>query len=119
MKEPIKNLTVKDLIEKEIFTLANEGSALEVSIAQCYCCDLLSVAMKTLPLGAAWFTVMANINSLAVCSLADAACIIFAEGMKLDETALKKADEEGITIFYTDESVFDAAIKVYKLLESS
>lgn len=109
-------ITIKDLIAKEIFTLVNEGASTDTCISECYCCDLLSVAMKTLPMDSVWFTVMANINALAVCSLADAACIVFAEGMKLDEAALAKAKEQGITIFYTEDKVFDAAIKVYELL---
>ena len=48
-------------------------------ISKLFCCDLLSIAMGKLPENSAWVTVMANINTLAVAMLAEAACIIFAE----------------------------------------
>ncbi|MEG2053654.1 MAG: hypothetical protein RR052_01810, partial [Oscillospiraceae bacterium] len=41
-----------------------------------FCCDLLSHVMGQSLEGNVWCTVMANINSLAVASLSDAACLI-------------------------------------------
>ncbi|HPU63000.1 MAG TPA: hypothetical protein PK304_02485, partial [Mobilitalea sp.] len=65
------------------------------------------------PQDAAWVTVMANINTLAVASLADAACVILAEGSRLDSAAALKAKEQGITVLYTNLPVFEAALKIY------
>lgn len=109
-------ITAKALIDKNIFTLAADGSKHEMVISKCYCCDLLSLAMKNMPTGAAWFTVMGNINTLAVASLCDAACIILAEGVKFDAACLEKAKEQGITVFYTDMPIFDAALKLWEAL---
>ena len=72
-------MTLKQLIDKNIFTLLNTGDDTERQITTPFCCDLLSIAMGRAPAGCAWVTVMANMNTLAVASLADAACIILAE----------------------------------------
>ena len=85
---------------------------------QPFCCDLLSVAMGKAPAGSCWVTVMANMNTLAVAVLTEVACIVLAEGMKLDDTCLQKAVQQGITVFQTAEPVFDAALKVQRLLDA-
>jgi predicted transcriptional regulator len=67
-----------------------------------------------MPAGSAWVTVMGNINTLAVAALADAACIILAEGSHLDGPAAGKAKEQGIPVFETELPVFDAALIIYQ-----
>lgn len=61
-------------------------------------------------------TVMGNMNTLAVATLTDAACIILAEGAALDGIASKKAEDQEITVFATDMPIFEAALKVHGLL---
>lgn len=112
-------MKVKDLMELGLFSVVNEGEDPEKEISKLFCCDLLSVAMGRTPEGAAWVTVMANINTLAVATLTDATCVILAEGAVLDEPALNKAKSEGITVFFTELPVFDAALAVYEKLDAS
>lgn len=109
-------MTVRELVDSNLFTLVHEGEDTSATISKPFCCDLLSIAMSKCPAGAAWVTVMANINTLAVASLTESACIILAEGTRLDEVAEKKAQMEGITIFETEEPVFEAACKVWQLI---
>lgn len=104
---------IKELNELEVL---NKGSDLDREVTVPYCCDLLSIAMGRMPEGAAWVTVMANVNTLAVATLADAACIILAEGTTLDEPALAKAKEKGITVLRADQPVFDTALLIYNRL---
>lgn len=109
-------MTVQDLINSNLFQLKNAGDDLERDITVPFCCDLLSVAMGKAPAGCAWVTVMANINTLAVASLADAACVILAEDAFVDETTLSKAEIQGITLFTTGLPIFDAALSIYQKL---
>lgn len=109
-------MRVKELIDEGKFDVINEGGDTSREIIVPYSCDLLSIAMGRMPLGAAWVTVMGNVNTLAVASLTDAACIILAEGSKLDEMAVNKAKEQGITVLATDLPVFDAALSIYQKL---
>ena len=74
--------------------------------------------MGKAPAGCAWVTVMANLNTLAVASLADAACIILAEGSQMDENGVKKARMQGITLLETDGPVFDIALAIYRAMEA-
>jgi len=109
-------MTIAELAGLGIYEVLNEGDDLQREIEGVFCCDLLSVAMGRGKGNAAWVTVMGNVNTLAVLSLTDMACIILAEGTVMDETALKKAKEQGIAVFRTEEPVFETALGVYQRL---
>ena len=109
-------MTVKELMNKHIFEVINEGGQLEREITTPFCCDLLSIAMSKAPAGSAWVTVMANINTLAVAVLADASCIILAEGVSLDEASVAKAKEQEITVFSSQEPIYVTAKQIDLLL---
>lgn len=114
----IKAMKVNDLITMGLFEVLNEGENPNREITVPYCCDLLSIAMGKLPAGAAWVTVMGNVNTLAVATLADAACIILAEGISMDEQAINKAKEQGVTVLRTEQSIFDTALSIYQRLHA-
>lgn len=110
-------MLVKDIAAIENFKLVIEGEALNREISGMYCCDLLSVAMGNAPEGSAWCTVMANMNTLAVASLTDCACVILCCNAACDENMLMKAKAQGITIFATALPVFEAALAVHEKLQ--
>ena len=97
--------------------MVNLGDEPEREITKPFCCDLLSIAMGKAPAGCAWVTVMANLNTLAVASLADAACVILAEGFHMDENGIKKAQIQGITLLESDGPVFETALAVYQAMK--
>lgn len=107
-------MKLHELAEIAEFKVLNNGKNMDREITVPYCCDLLSVAMGKMPSGAAWVTVMGNLNTLAVAALADAACVILAEGSNLDEQALEKALEQGITVLRTSLPIFEAALLVHQ-----
>ena len=109
-------MTVRELAESGIAAAICEGDRMEREITVPFCCDLLSIAMGRAPAGSAWVTVMANMNTLAVASLTDAACVILAEGAALDDLCLQKAKTQGITVFETALPVFDAALKIHEIM---
>lgn len=111
--------TVDQLIKSGLFALVNEGEDTQREITVPFCCDLLSVAMGKAPAGCAWVTVMGNMNTLAVASLTDAACVIMAEGCSLDETAQAKAKIQGITVLKTELPIFAAALAIYQKLSET
>ena len=79
-----------------------------------YCCDLLSHVMGQSLEGNVWCTVMANINSLAVASLTDAACVILCHGLKPSEDMVERAKKQYINLFTTELSQFEAGMLVVK-----
>ena len=111
-------MKVNDIIQKCGFKVLNEGDNSGREILAPYCCDLLSIAMGRMPEASAWVTVMGNINTLAVATLTDAACIILAEGSILDDPAYQKAQEQGITVLATELTIFEAALIVYQQLHA-
>jgi len=81
-----------------------------------YCCDLLSIVMGRAPAGSLWITVMGNVNTMAVATLADTACVVIAERMSLDEEALAGAKKSNITVLKTKLPVFEAALAAATLM---
>ena len=108
-------MTVKDFIEKCDLKIHVEGE-LDREINDCYIGDLLSWVMGRAPADSAWLTVMGNINSIAVATLADVSCIILVENAALDADAKKKAEMMDVTILLTEENSYNTAVKISKLL---
>ena len=109
-------MTVKELVDRQIFRVVNLGEELDREVTKVFCCDLLSIAMGKAPADGAWVTVMGNVNTIAVATLADVSCVIMAEEVSLDEVARARAKEQGVTVLATEEPVFEAALKVHQLL---
>lgn len=101
---------LNDILKLEFFAPAVTASKAEISCV--YCADLLSWAMGNAPEGCAWCTVMGNINSVAVASLADVAVIVLCEGAPLDKDAEEKAQAQGINIISTKLPAFVAGLQI-------
>ena len=119
-------MKVKELSQKLNLRTLVEGDS-ERAVEGCYCGDLLSWVMSRIkendvwltvmgkaPAGCAWVTVMGNMNSVAVASLAEIGAIVLADGVKPDENAVKRAEENGINIYLSQKPVFDTALEIYK-----
>ena len=102
-------MTIQDLINTGHFEVVNEGDSTDREICGVFCCDLLSICMSKGIEGAAWITVMGNVNTLAVMALTDMACIVLAEGARMDEIGLNKAKEEGFTVLRTEDPIYPSA----------
>jgi hypothetical protein len=108
-------MTVKDFIEKCNLKVLVEGE-LDREITTCYIGDLLSWVMGRAPGDSAWLTVMGNINSIAVATLADVSCIVLVENAALDAEAKAKAEMHEVTILSTELNSYDLAIALSKLI---
>ena len=109
-------MTVKELAAKTGFALVT-GSESHKNIAKhIYTCDLLSLVMGRAQQDDVWITVMGNVNSVAVAVLADTACIILAEGMKLDKEAREKAEIQDVAVLESPLPIYETAQKVAQYL---
>lgn len=109
-------MKVKDLCEELGWELVTGGGEREIS-GGIYCCDLLSIVMGRAPAGSLWITVMGNVNTMAVATLADTACVVVAESMPIDAEALRGARKGNITVVRTKQPVFEAALSAATLME--
>ena len=101
-------MTVGAFAKQEQLHIAVAGD-LKREITGGYCGDLLSWVMSRATCGDAWFTVMGNVNAIAVAVLADCACIILCESAALDEEARQKAEQQGVTVLTARSNAFDLA----------
>ena len=108
-------MTVNELIHTGNYEVIHLGNP-EAVISEPYCCDLLSIAMGNAPAASAWCTVMSNMNTLAVASLTECACVILCHNVSIDENMKLKAVSENMNVLRTTEPIFSTALKVYKKL---
>lgn len=108
-------MTVKELTEKLNLKILVEGE-LDRQVTGGYCGDLLSWVMGRAQSGDCWFTVMGNINAVAVAVLADCACIVLTENATLDDNAKMRAEMQGVTILATEENSFAMAKSLGEIL---
>ncbi len=91
----------------------------QVKITDGYVSDLLSDVMGSAKEDQVWITIMKHLNSVAVASLANIPCIVFAKGIKPDPNVIEKAIEEQVTLISSDLPSFQIAGKLYMLLQKS
>lgn len=99
-------MTVGELLEKDGFKTVCCPEP-EREIDGVYIGDLLSWVMGKAKEGDAWITIMSNINTIAVASLKDTACIILAEDVSLDSEIIKTAEEKGVNVISSEMSAYE------------
>lgn len=102
-------MKVSDIIEKLSLGVAAGEEGLINEIQSCYIGDLLSLAMARVEEGTVWVTIQTNLNIVAVASLAEAACIVVADGFVPDENTVKKANEVGVPVLTTEKTAYEVA----------
>jgi hypothetical protein len=109
-------MTVKEFAEKYSLKVLSTGNE-TAQITGGFCGDLLSWVMAKSRSGQAWFTVMGNINSIAVASLNELAAIVLCQNAVLMSDAQNKAKEENIWVLSCPYSSFEMAGKLYEELK--
>lgn len=110
-------MTVKELATQCNLTVKNLGNP-ETELSAVYCCDLLSIVMGKAPAGAAWVTIMGNMNSVAVASLAEIGVIVLADGVQPDQNALQKAAENDINLLTSAAPIFETALAIHQAISA-
>ena len=102
-------MTVNDLCNIEGFSPVTLPDG-EREMSGVYIGDLLSWVMGKARCDNAWITIMSNINTLAVASLTDVACIVLAEGVTLEDNIKTSAENKGINVVTSAYSAYDTAL---------
>lgn len=109
-------MTVEMLSEQLGLKLLAGKEGLKRECSGCYIGDLLSWVMGRARSGEIWLTVMGNVNAIAVATLADTACIVLTDSAPLDEPARRKAEEQGVAVLQTEQTSYQTACRIAKLL---
>jgi predicted HAD superfamily phosphohydrolase YqeG len=111
-------ITLKDYLDTvraEILTPDIDTSL--VSITNGYVSDMLSDVMGTAKEGQVWITIMRHMNTVAVASMTNIPCVLFAKGIKPDAAVIERAIQEEVCLAVSDLQVFDLAGILFGMLK--
>lgn len=107
-------MTVLDFVQQNEYNLlTTTTAAAERNITGVYICDLLSMAMAGVKDGDLWITVHTNINIVAVASLTNTACVVIPEAIPVEESTVKRAEEQGIILIQAPHNSYEIAIRYF------
>jgi hypothetical protein len=87
----------------------------QTEVLRGYASDLLSDVLANAPPGGLLVTIQVHMNVVAVASHAELAGIIFSSGLYPDEAVRRKATEEWLPIFGSQQCTFDLVGRLYEL----
>lgn len=109
-------MKAKEIAEKLDFKLLAGAEGEENIVESFYVCDLLSWVMGRAKENQMWFTVMGNVNAVAVATLKDVSAIVLTENAPLDEDAKARANQMDIPIYVTELDSATALLKAHGIL---
>jgi hypothetical protein len=108
LRQIAENLSLEDLTPE----LAPDDGAM---VDKAHASDLLSDVLAHAPAGGILLTIQVHMNVVAVAVHAGLCAVVFASGMRPSDDVRSRAIEEGISLFSTGDSTFDAAGKLYSM----
>jgi len=107
LQEIIDNLNLTCLTEHKDFSQIIPESG--------YTSDLLSCVMAGARHHAVWVTLQSHTNIVAVAALLELSAVIITEGATPDQETIAKANEEGITLLWTQKPSFYVVGKLWEM----
>ncbi len=108
-------MTVKEFAEKlGLKVLAMPDGDRKVTCG--YAGDLLSWVMGKAPSDSAWFTIMSNVNIVAVAMLRDVSAIVVCEGAEIGDDVIARAAEQDINLLISDRGIYENCTELAKLI---
>ncbi len=107
-------MKLEEIIKKtdmEILNIADSNG----QVKGCYIGDLLSRVMAEAQKDEIWITIQGHQNIIAVSLLADLSAVVVVEEVEIEEEAIKKAVQKGVTLLRTDKSAYQLAKELSKL----
>lgn len=83
-------------------------------ITRGYASDLLSDVLANAPAGGVLVTLQVHLNVVAVASHADLAAVVFAGGRRPDPDVVRKAADEGLALYVTEDDAFEVIGRLYE-----
>jgi hypothetical protein len=105
--------TLIDELHLKVLTTPKDFSSIQPSSG--YTSDLLSCVMTGAEAKGVWVTLQAHMNIVAVAALLDISAIIITEGAQPDEETIAKANEEEITLLWTDQPSYPVVGKLWEM----
>ena len=106
-----------DLAGRLSLNILSNKEDLDREVSGGYVSDMLSDVLANSSSGDIWITFQTHANIVAVANLKNLAGVILVNNRQPDEETLKKAAAEHVTLISTSMSTFEAAGRIYQLLE--
>jgi len=109
-------MTLQEIVSLLDLKIVNEGKSLEtIEPTGGYASDLLSCVMAGAKQGFVWVTLQAHLNIIAVAALLDLSAIIITEGAQPDPVTLAKAQEQSVTLLWTEMTTYEIVGRLWEL----
>ncbi len=108
-------MTIRGIVEALSLTVLCATDRLDRDVEGGYASDMLSCVMAGAKKDNIWVTLLTHLNVIAVAVLLEIPAIVITENSPVDESVLKKADDEGITLLRTPEDTYTVVGKLYAL----
>jgi len=108
-------MKLQDIVKTLELQVKTGDALLDREIAGGYVSDILSDVLTHASQDDIWITIQIHLNIVPIASMRDVAAIIIANGRRLDEETLKKAEAENVPILGTEMSAFQVVGKLYQL----
>lgn len=106
-------MEIAALVEKLSLKILCGEDNLNRSIESVYCSDMLSRVLGGASKDAVLITVQTHMNTIAVASLLELACIIFPEGLEAEQDVLENSTKMGIPVLSSRLTAYELAGKLY------
>ncbi len=111
-------INLKDYLDKiNAEVLTPDIDASKIQIVDGYVSDMLSDVMGTAKEQQVWITIMRHMNTIAVASMTNIPCVLFAKGIQPDAAVIERAIQEDVCLAISDKQVFDLAGILYQMLQ--
>ncbi len=108
-------MDINTLIKICNFKVLSEGENRQIDGV--FCGDLLSWAIGRAKEGDAWCTVMGNVNTVAVATLADCACVILCHDSIADEAMVQRARQQNLYLLATNLPEYETCVLLNSTLK--
>ncbi len=110
-------MKLEKIKEKVGLKLENDVDLSDIDILDGYVGDLLSDVLANASDNSLWFTVQKHQNIIAVADAKEILGIVIVNDVKPDDILMQKAEKKGLPIFTYKQDSFEAAGKLYSLLD--
>ncbi len=108
-------MTIRQIAQALSLNVLCAEANLDCPIQGGYASDMLSCVMAGAQKGNIWVTLLTHLNVIAVAVLLEIPAVVISEASPVDDTVLKKAEEEGIVLLQTPENTYSVVGKLYEL----
>jgi predicted transcriptional regulator len=108
--------TLKELKDKLKLKVLTCEPLLSREVKNGYTGDMLSDVLAHSNESDIWITVQVHMNIIAVAAMKGHSAILIAYGKKMDEDAIRKAEEEKVVLLSTELGSFEAGAEISRLL---